>query len=124
MAKKGKEKYDDVNNLFVGATLCEEVQEENNKEDPEEWLGDSGALSHINHKNKDMRDAEKGEINVTVGNGQNMKCELKGSVNMKLKYVKTVKLNKVLYETQAVKNLLAHQGLSQRAPRWGALRIK
>ena len=100
MAKKGKEKYDDVNNLFVGATLCEEVQEENNKEDPEEWLGDSGALSHINHKNKDMRDAEKGEINVTVGNGQNMKCELKGSVNINIQEGGTVKLTKILYVPQ------------------------
>ena len=29
-AKKGKEKDDDLENLFVGATLCGEVQEDNN----------------------------------------------------------------------------------------------
>ena len=36
-----------------------------------------------------------------------MKCELKGSVNMKFHYGKTVKLTKVMYVTQAEKNLLS-----------------
>ena len=31
---KVKDKDDDVDNLFVGDTLCGEVQEENNEEDP------------------------------------------------------------------------------------------
>ena len=31
---KLKEKYDDVDNLFVVSTFCVEVQEENNEEDP------------------------------------------------------------------------------------------
>ena len=35
-----------------------------------------------------------------------MKCELKGSINMKLWDVKMAKLTKVLYMPQAVKNLL------------------
>ena len=53
-----------------------------------------------------MTDVEKCEINVTVGNGQKMKCGLKGSVNMKLQDAQTVKLTEVLYVPQAVKNLL------------------
>ena len=57
-------------------------------------LGDSGASSHISHKKKDTNDVKKCEINVTVGNGQKMKCELKGSVNMKLKDGQTVKLTR------------------------------
>ena len=42
-----------------------------------------------------------------VGNGQKMKCELKGSVKMKLQYGQTVKLTEVLYVPQAVKNMLS-----------------
>ena len=71
-AKKGKEKDDDVDNLFMGATLCGEVQEDNNEEDPKEWLGDSGASSHITHKKKDMTEVKKCEINIAVENG--MSC--------------------------------------------------
>ena len=52
--KKGKRKEYDVDNLFVGATFCGEVQEENDKEDTEEWLCDSGASSNITHKKKDI----------------------------------------------------------------------
>ena len=44
-----------------------------------------------------MTEVKKININVTVGNGWNIKCELKGSVNMKLQDGKTVKLTKILY---------------------------
>ena len=40
-ANKGKEKDDDVDKRFAGTTFYVEVQEENNGEYPEEWLGDS-----------------------------------------------------------------------------------
>ena len=50
-----------------------------------------------------MTEVEKCDINVTVGNFQKMKCEIKGCVNMKLQYVQTVKLTEVLYVLQAVK---------------------
>ena len=40
--------------------------------------------SHITHKKKYMTDVEKYNINVTVGNGQKMKFQLKGSANMML----------------------------------------
>ena len=43
-----------------------------------------------------MTDVEKCEINVTVGNGQKMKCELKGSIYMKLKYRQTVKICRII----------------------------
>ena len=85
------------------ATFSGEVQEENNEEYPKKWLGDSGTSSHITHKKKDMTDVEKCEINVTVENGQKMKRNIKGSVNMKLKYGQTVKITKLLYVPQAVK---------------------
>ena len=49
-----------------------------------------------------MTDVEKCEINVTVGNGQKMKCELKVSVNRKLQDGQTVTLTKVLYVPQTV----------------------
>ena len=71
-----------------------------------------------------MIDVKKYEINVTVVNGQKMKCELKGSVNMKLQDGKMVKLTEVLYVPKYVKHFLDYQGLSQRAPQWVPLRIK
>ena len=54
-----------------------------------------------------MTDFEKCEINVTVGNGQKMKCELKSSVNMNPQDGQTVKLTEVLYVPQAMKNILS-----------------
>ena len=47
--------------------------------------------------------SKKCEINATVGNGQKIKCELKGSVNMKFQYGQTVNLTEVLYVPQGVK---------------------
>ena len=54
-----------------------------------------------------MTDVVKCEINVTVGNGQKMKCELKGSVKMKLQDQQMAKLIKVLYVIQAVEKLFS-----------------
>ena len=39
----------------------------------------------ITYKKEDTTDVEKCEINVTVVNGQKMKCKIKCSVNMKMK---------------------------------------
>ena len=61
---------------------------------------------HITYRKKDLTYVEKCDINVTVGNNRKMKCRLKGSVKMKLQDGKTVKLTKVLYVPQSVKNLL------------------
>ena len=70
-----------------------------------------GASPHSTHREKDMTEVEKCDINVTVGNGQKMKCELKGFVNMKLQDVQTVKLTEVLYVSQAIKNRLSVSSL-------------
>ena len=59
-----------------------------------------------------------------VGNGQNMKCELKGSVNMKLQNGKTVKLNEVLYIPQDVKNLLSISILVSKGATMGSTQDK
>ena len=67
-AKKGKQKDNDVDNLFVEETFCGEFQEENDKEYPEELLGDSGASQHITHKKKYMTEVKKCDINVPLGN--------------------------------------------------------
>ena len=39
---------------------------------------------NITYKKKDMKNIEKCEIDVAVINCQKMKCDLKGTVNMKL----------------------------------------
>ena len=88
----------------MGDKFCGEVKEHNNEEDPEEWLGDSRLSSQITDKKKEMKDVKKYEINVTMGNGQKMKCELKGSINISLQDGQMMKLTKILYMPQAVKN--------------------
>ena len=71
-----------------------------------------------------MTDVEKCDINVTVGNGHKMKCELKGSVNMKLQYGKTAKLTEVVYVTQALKNQLSVSRLVSKGAKMGATQEK
>ena len=71
-----------------------------------------------------MTDVEKCDINVTVGNGHKMKCELKGSVNMKLQYGKTEKLTEVVYVTQALKNQLSVSRLVSKGAKMGATQEK
>ena len=59
-----------------------------------------------------------------MGNVQKMKCELKGSVKMKLQYGITVKLTKVLYVPQAVKKLLRLSRLVSKGSAMGATQDK
>ena len=47
------------------------------------------------------------KIGVTVINYQKMKCEIKGTVNMKLQGGETFKLDEVLYLPQLVNNILS-----------------
>ena len=62
---------------------------------------------HITYNKEYMKYVEKCEINVTVRNSQNMKCNLKGSVNRKMQVKENVKLTNVMYIPQSVKNLLS-----------------
>ena len=71
-----------------------------------------------------MPDVEKCEINVTVGNGKKMKCELKGSIKMKLQYGKIIKLTEVLYMPQAAENLLSVWRLVSKGATMGATQYK
>ena len=87
-------------------------------------MGESGASSHITHKKRDTTDVEKYEINVTVGNFHKTKCKLKNSVNMKLKDGQTVKLNKVLYMPQYMKNILSISRLVSKGTTMGDTRDK
>ena len=50
----------------------------------EQWLWDSGASSNITHIKDKQTDVEDCKIEITVGNGQTMKREWKGLVNMHL----------------------------------------
>ena len=67
-----------------------------------------------------MKDVKKCEINVTVGNVQKMKCDLKGSVNMNIHGWETVKLTKFLYVTQEVNNILSVSRLVSKGATIGA----
>ena len=71
-----------------------------------------------------MTYVEQYEINFTVVNGQKMKSGLKRSVNMKFQYGQTVKLTKVLYITQAVKNILRVSRLMSKGSKMGATQDK
>ena len=68
----------------MGATVCGEVWDDDKEEDLEDCLGDRGTPLHIAYKKKDITDVKKCEINVTVVNGQKIKCKIKGWVNMKI----------------------------------------
>ena len=61
---------------------------------------------HISHTRRKMTNIEECKIIVTVRNGNNMKCKLKGTVNIKIQGGKTVKLTEVQYVPQAVKNIV------------------
>ena len=54
-----------------------------------------------------MTNIEECKIDVTVGNDQKMKCELKVTANIKLQVGETFKFTEVLYVPQAVKNILS-----------------
>ena len=71
-----------------------------------------------------MIDVEKCEINVTVGNSQNLKCEIKVLVNVKMKGVETVKFAKVLYVPQAVKKFLSVSRIVTKGATTGATQEK
>ena len=90
----------------MGSTFCGEVSENYKEEDIKQWLGESSASLHITYKKKDTPNTKKCEIYVTVGNGQKIKCAVKGIVNMKPQGEETFKLTKVIYVPQAVNNFL------------------
>ena len=79
---------------------------------------------HITYKNEDMIDVEKCEINVTVGNGQNMKCEIKSFIIMNVKYGQAVKRTKALYVPQAVKYIYIISRLVSKGATMGATKDK
>ena len=91
----------------MGAKFCVEVSESNNDEDPEEWLRESGASSYITYTKNNLTNIEECNIDVTVVNGQKMKCDIKGKVHMKLQGGETLKFNDVLYVPQEVKNIIS-----------------
>ena len=63
---KNKQKEDDVNKLFVGGIFCREVSKIDNKEDPEEWLGDSSVSLHTTYTKKNLNNVEECNIDATV----------------------------------------------------------
>ena len=87
-------------------------------------MRDSAASLHITYKKKYVTDIEKCGINLTVVNGQKMKCEIKFLVNMKLKGGETVKITKVVYIPQAVKNILSVWRLISKETMMGATQDK
>ena len=70
--------------MFVGATLCEDFSKIRDKEDLEKGLGESVASLHIPYMKNNLTNVEEFKINVTVRNGQKMKCELSNMLYMKL----------------------------------------
>ena len=70
-------------------------------------LGDSGASLHITYVNKNMNSIEECKIGAVFVNGQNMKCELKVTVNTNLHGGETFKFTEVVYVPQAFNNVLS-----------------
>ena len=63
-------------------------------------------------------------IDLTVVNGQKIKCEIKGEVNIKLQGGSTVKLNDILYSPQSVKNIMSVSKLIWKGSTMGATKYK
>ena len=87
-------------------------------------MGDSRASSNITYIKKDMTTIEECKIDATIGNGKNMKCDLKGTVNMKHQGGGMVKLTEVLYVPQAVKNIFSVSRLISKGSMVGATKDK
>ena len=66
---KNEKKEDDVENLFVGAILFEEVSKSMNNEELEEWLGGRSVPLHITYTKKNLTNNEEYKIYDTVRNG-------------------------------------------------------
>ena len=71
-----------------------------------------------------MTDIGKCEIDVTVGNGQKMKCKLKAPVNINPKVGEMVNLTKFIYVTQGVNNILIVSWLVSKGATMGATQDK
>ena len=71
-----------------------------------------------------MTNIDDCKIYVTVGNGQKMKCELKGTVNMNLQKEEMIKLTAVIYVPQEVKNILSVSRLISKGFRMGDTKDK
>ena len=61
---------------------------------------------------------------MTVGNGQNMKCKLKGLVNMNTKCGETVNITEVLYILQVANKLLSVSRLISKGDTMGDIQGK
>ena len=48
-----------MDNIVLGANFCGEVSKSLNKEDFEEWFGDSGTSSHINYTKNNLTGVEE-----------------------------------------------------------------
>ena len=66
-----------------------------------------------------MTNLEKGKIDAAVVNYHNMKCDLKGAVNMNLEGGEMFKLTKVLYVPQSVKDILSLQRIVSKGTTMG-----
>ena len=87
-------------------------------------MGNSGASLHITYQKNIMTNIDDCKIYVTVGNGQKMKCELKGTVNMNLQKEEMIKLTAVIYVPQEVKNILSVSRLISKGFRMGDTKDK
>ena len=71
-----------------------------------------------------MTNIGESKIDVIVLNGHNIKCKLKGTVNIKLQGVEKFKLTEVLYSPQVVKNILSGSRLISKRSTMGSTKDK
>ena len=76
--------------VFAGMAFCQEINEVNSIGGAmyEEWLGDSGATSHITNNDFNMMNRKACEVSVTVSTGEVAVARVMGDIEMISEYQK------------------------------------
>jgi hypothetical protein len=77
------------------------------KTDSASWLLDSGATVHVTNDPNMLMQARPSKEYVRLGNGEEVKAELEGNVEMELDNVQGLVLESVLYVPNFVRNIVS-----------------
>ena len=99
---------DSVGDMFAGMTYCQAVVDGKPVDRTEdEWLGDSGATSHITNNDYGMTNRRECSVRVTVSTGEVTVAKVLGDIAMETQSGEKMKLLNVLYVPTLKRNLLS-----------------
>ena len=105
-----------VEDMFAGMTHCVEINEASTERSSEfeEWLGDSGASTHITYSDYGMKNKKKCNVRVTVSTGEATTATVRGDLDMISDRGEKMTLLNVLYVPSVKRNLLSTNKFIQR----------